>query len=95
MYHEVSESLRRNSHALRYVPHMLNHKNELEFMYDNRHLVTEMMREVHRRLTGNHRITELRGAPHYLKEGKCSLVRGRMDFCGPDLAAGDLVVLRS
>lgn len=54
---------------------VLNHKNAFEFMFDNRHLDLETMKEVHRRLTSNHGLAELRGTPHFLEEEKCGLVR--------------------
>jgi Fic family protein len=52
---------------------VLNHKNAFEYLYD--HLSLDSIFEVHKRLTDDHGLPELKGSPHFLDSEQLGVVR--------------------
>jgi len=52
---------------------VLNHKKAFEYLYDN--LSLDSIYEVHKRLTDDHNIPELKNAPHFLSEHQLGVIR--------------------
>ena len=52
---------------------VLNHKNAFEYLYD--HLALDSIFEVHKRLTDDHGLSELKSSPHFLDSGQQGVVR--------------------
>jgi Fic family protein len=52
---------------------VLNHKNAFEYLYD--HLTLESIFEVHKRLTDDHNLPELKSSPHFLNSEQQGLAR--------------------
>lgn len=52
---------------------VLNHKKAFEYLYD--HLSLDSILEVHKRLTDDHGLPELKGSPHFLESEQQGVVR--------------------
>lgn len=52
---------------------VLNHKNAFEYLYD--HLALESIFEVHKRLTDDHGLPDLKGSAHFLESEQQGVVR--------------------
>lgn len=62
---------------------VLNHKNAFEYLYDN--VALESIYEVHKRLTDDHGLEELKKAPHFLSGAQLGVVR---NYEGEDVTIG-------